>query len=513
MTFIIKQKIKGNTYLYEAVSIWDKEKKRSYQKRKYIGRDPDDKKSESDFFSGDISTKNYGNIFLLEYLSQSTGLASILNAMFPNNYKEILWLTYFDICEASPAYMFQYWQEEHDYSGIRKLNSSAVSQLHNSLSSNSIRIKFINQWIEHLQPKEAIYYDVTSISSYSQGIETVEWGYNRDKEKLPQINLGVVFSKIKSLPIYYYPYQGSITDVSTLKNCIEYLKIAKLSDTMFVLDRGFFSKTNITAMNDVKNGFQFIQPVPMSVKAAKEMLYKYRNELKDVNNAFLYNDELWYYKKTEFDYYDNKLCAHIYYNQKLAAEQRQAFTIDLLAVEAIIKKQIFASQKDFMQYKNTEMQAKHKVFFKWNRTLRAVEKDATKINRFISKFGCFIMATNQKKLDHKQILDNYRQKDKVEKMFDIVKNELDGDRLRTHNDKTTAGKLFIRFIALILYAELSRTMKETGLFKKFSVKELIAELKKIKQTKIKGRQTIFSELSKRQKIIFKAFDIDVKVFS
>ena len=514
MSFIVKQKIKGKIYLYKAVSIWDKDKKRSYQKRKYIGRDPDDKKSKLLFFSGDIITKNFGNIFFLEYLSKSIGLKDILKTIFPDNYKEILWLAYFDICAALPSYMFHYWQEEHDYSGVRKLTSSTVSQLHEFVGkNNSNRVEFINRWIAHIQPTEAIYYDVTSISSYSQGIEAVEWGYNRDKEALAQINLGVVFSKKLSLPIYYYPYSGSITDVVTLKNCLEYLKIAELDDVMFVLDRGFFSKTNIAAMNDKKFGFKFIQPVPMSVKAAKELLYKFRKELKDVNNAFMYNDELWYYCSTTFDYHGYKLYAHIYYNNKLATEQKQSFTIELLKIEAIIKKQFFVSQKDFIQYKKTEIPKKYRDFFKWNRKLQTVEKDAIKIKRLITKFGCFILSSNQSNLQKTQVLDNYRQKDTVEKMFDIVKNELDGDRLRTHNDNTTAGKLFVRFIALILYAEISRTMKKTNLFKKFSVKELIAELKKLKQTKIKGEKTIFSELSKSQKIIFKAFKIKTDIFS
>ena len=80
-------------------------------------------------------------------------------------------------------------------------------------------------------------------------------------------------------------------------------------------------------------------------------------------------------------------------------------------------------------------------------------------------------------------------------------------------DKTTSGKLFVRFIALILYAEISRTMKETNLFNKMSVKELMAELKKLKQTKIKNNKTLFSELSKRQKMIFKAFNISTDAFS
>lgn len=38
MGFIIEQKIKGKIYLYEATSFWDPEKKKSRQRRKYLGK-------------------------------------------------------------------------------------------------------------------------------------------------------------------------------------------------------------------------------------------------------------------------------------------------------------------------------------------------------------------------------------------------------------------------------------------------------------------------------------------
>ena len=36
-------------------------------------------------------------------------------------------------------------------------------------------------------------YDITSISSYSQGNEFVRHGYNRDREPLPQVNMAMLF--------------------------------------------------------------------------------------------------------------------------------------------------------------------------------------------------------------------------------------------------------------------------------------------------------------------------------
>ena len=59
--------------------------------------------------------------------------------------------------------------------------------------------------------------DITSISSYSELIESCEWGYNRDHEDLPQINLCMLFGEDVRLPLYQASYSGSISDVIPAK--------------------------------------------------------------------------------------------------------------------------------------------------------------------------------------------------------------------------------------------------------------------------------------------------------
>ena len=51
-------------------------------------------------------------------------------------------------------------------------------------------------------------------------------------------------------------------------------------------------------------------------------------------------------------------------------------------------------------------------------------------------------------------------------------------------------------------------MRKGDLFKKYTVRELLAELRKIKYSVING-QRIVSEVSKKQRLIFEALDVDV----
>ena len=98
---------------------------------------------------------------------------------------------------------------------IRCRNSTDISGLYERIGRNQKAMEqFTADWIEHMQPIHGIYYDITSFSSYSTGIDYVKWGYNRDKEELPQINMGMVCCQSSGLPFFYKLFPGSIVDVN-----------------------------------------------------------------------------------------------------------------------------------------------------------------------------------------------------------------------------------------------------------------------------------------------------------
>ncbi len=130
------------------------------------------------------------------------------------------------------------------------------------------------------------------------------------------------------------------------------------------------------------------------------------------------------------------------------------------------------------------------------------------IKAVVSKMGHFVLLTNAVDMKKTEILKCYRKRDRVEKVFDIAKNEMDGDRLRSHSQYSADGRLFLKFIALIIYMEITKVMRDNKLFKNYSIKQLLAELKKLKIINIEKNDLFLSELSKKQKNIFKAFGIN-----
>ena len=346
----MEQKIKGNIYLYRVESYWDKEKKQSRQKRTYIGPKNRRKKgNKSKTFN--IINKKFGNIFLLNDVSEKLGLTQLLGELFGELSNDILNLAYFFICDERASYLYSYWLSEQHAPLARRLNSDDVSGVYQNVGGNQQAIAdFFERWVSLCSPNSGIYFDITSISSYSTTLDFVEWGYNRDHENLPQINMGIVCTKKSELPLFYQIYPGSISDVSTLNNCLKRLEWLEIKDVVLVLDRGFCSKANILKLHEMKDKIFFIQPMTFSLKLVKQLIKKNRRHVGKMQNAFKFNEEILYYFETSVELEGHPFRVHIYYNEKAGIDQRHTFLARLFDIEKQIGSREFESMKEYLEF-------------------------------------------------------------------------------------------------------------------------------------------------------------------
>ncbi len=86
-------------------------------------------------------------------------------------------------------------------------------------------------------------------------------------------------------------------------------------------------------------------------------------------------------------------------------------------------------------------------------------------------------------------------------------NDIERKRLRIHTQETFEGRLFLDFLALIIYSRISSVMRKEGINKDLTVQELMYELKKIKLIRLGVRKTIITEVSKKQRELFQSFKI------
>lgn len=103
-------------------------------------------------------------------------------------------------------------------------------------------------------------------------------------------------------------------------------------------------------------------------------------------------------------------------------------------------------------------------------------------------------------------MDNYRAKDADEKLFAQIKVEMDGSRIRTHNEATTDGKTFVTFIACVIRAYMLNKLAKYLTENSTSMKKVFSQLSNITILSNHNGYRFTKALTKKQKQILLAFN-------
>ena len=514
MSSIVKVKnSNGTTYIYDNTTIWDKGLKKYTYKRSCIGKITPDGETIM-YETKSITPKssiNYGNIYFLNELGDRCGLNKILKTVFDSDYEEIKTLSHYMVCQDSSLSNCSKWLELTYSTLSYDLTSQKISSLLKTISDDKI-LNFFKEWVKYRLEKEYIAYDITSISSYSEIIDIVELGYNRDKEKLPQINMEMFFGEESLLPIFYNIYPGSIKDVKTLPNMLKYCDVLNISKIKFVMDKGFYSDSNITELIKAKKKFTIAMPFKSAIAThivdeVKEIIHKPSNIIQNNGNELIYGLT----KTYDWKYQDNnqetikKLYLHIMYDDDKRNE------LETRIMTRVIKQKKELEHFIEIHHKTPEDMSKYNKYFKVkkNRGKFIVEILNNEIEKELAYEGYIVMISNDLK-DINKVFLTYRRKDVVEKAFDNLKNDLDVKRLKVHNGLALKGKMFIAFISLILKTMIFNTIEKEKLKQDFSTNELIRELQKICLINY-GNEKILTEISSTQKKIYESFKIKLPI--
>ncbi|MGI6680593.1 MAG: hypothetical protein ACOX3T_03820 [Bdellovibrionota bacterium] len=144
--------------------------------------------------------------------------------------------------------------------------------------------------------------------------------------------------------------------------------------------------------------------------------------------------------------------------------------------------------------------------------LKSYEKDHEKITDILPMLGVFAFLSNRSAMTPQEALLIYSRRDFAEKAFDNLKNELDNDRMLTHNEKTTDGKSFISFLSLIMWSDLQRTINKNNKKVEKTIHRILEALKMIRRIDNKNLSILLRPLTKKQKDILDALEIDQKIF-
>jgi len=526
MPALFQRTINGQTYLYETSSYRNEEGKprskhiiiakidpitgnpvyhQEYLERMELRGTPvETPKTERSYTESTIlksKIKRYGAFYLFLRIGEQTGLLGVLKETLPHCWEQIFNIACYLIANGNAVAYCSDWIDETEALPCSGMSPAAISELFKSISVSE-RMTFFQKWTALRCEREYLALDITSVSSYSELIQYVERGYNRDKENLAQINLCMLMGIQSSLPVFQAVYNGSLRDVNTLKTTLRLIAPSVPSGNIIpVMDKGFCSVENINAMLDEHNGMHFLISVPFSWKFPRDMVERERKSIDSIANTILIGEDCIRGVSKECTWNrKHRIFAHIYFNPKREVAAKEELYANIASMIELNKKypQKPVDPGKYKKYLNiVQSDAVHPEY---RITVREdVVKDA------LAHSGWLVTVSNHIKEADKAILI-YRSKDVVEKGFLAMKTQLDLGRLRVHSDESMHNKVFVCFIALIIRCRIHKTMLDNGLYWKMTMTRLILILEKLKVQYISGNRILFP-LTKEQKGIYDAFGI------
>lgn len=456
--------IRGNYYLYEYKTVYDKEKKGPKKiSGKLLGRItqqsgliPSGKrqleKAVNQTVFSNLSIKEFGASFLVYQVFSY--YVKALRKAFPDFWQSLLAIAYCRFVYKCPLKSIPFLLAQSylpELLEIKQFNDKTASHVLNTIGSmHEARLAYMKSFV---LKEEYLLMDATNIFSNSELIPLSKTGYNSKKNYDPHFNLMYLYSSKAKRPVYYKLLPGNIREVKAFKNC---LIEAGLSHAVIVADKGFYSIKNIGLLE--AENLKFILPL------------KRDNSLIDyetlADNSFKANDFCFEHEK------------RIIWYRKFKVNNLSLF----LFLDDSLK---LNEERDYLRRIETHPES-------YSFTEYHIRKNT---------FGTIALVTNLQRKAAVDVYQTYKSRMAIETMFDGMKNVLEADHTYMQNEQTLQGWMFINHITLQWYQQLYMDLKEKSMLKKFSVNDYILFLTDLKKVKINGTWHFNEVTAKAQKMM------------
>ena len=368
-----KSNAKGAKYVNLAWNEWDPKRKRSVQRRFYVGRIAPDgegvlvnkrftgggdvrvpledlraRAAERAGFEAWLRTLAggaaapegvarvdiAGDAWLVRHLAEASGLAGTLVQVFgPVEGGALAGLAAHQFATGHALYRAEAWLSQREFPEAWKGPLASESSVHGFVArvggDVARREEFLEAWVRRHKGSSAVVYDTTSVSSHSPSLELAEWGYNRDDEHLPQVNFSLAATP-GGMPLFYRVLPGSIPDVRTVEATLAIARDYGLETLGLSLDRGFFSAANLRGLLELQ--CPLVIGAPWSVAQARQLFKRHRSKLGSPRHAFLYGGAPLRHVADEWRQDGSVLAAHLFFDPGRHAETAVRFERHILAL-------------------------------------------------------------------------------------------------------------------------------------------------------------------------------------
>jgi hypothetical protein len=130
-----------------------------------------------------VSSKIIGHSLLLDLLTSELNILPLLKRIFPLKFTFILSIVYYNVATRIELYKINSWSINHDHPYHDVITAPRISEFLSKISFDEIH-NFMYLWLENFNEEDYLYYDITSISAYSNNNHLATLGDNRGHENL-----------------------------------------------------------------------------------------------------------------------------------------------------------------------------------------------------------------------------------------------------------------------------------------------------------------------------------------
>ena len=524
-TVIVRQGDRSYVYLTTGVQYSSKDKK-SQPKRVLIGKlDEDGKlipnKNYMDLFGRYLELPcnkadyvSFGSYAVTDAICKENGMKELLSSVFDEDGMRILDAAlYMVVSENNRMTHFEDYEYNHVLFSEKPCTDTAVGNLFSRIKPKDIDA-FIKAWVKlHLSDRKIyIAYDSTNMNSVALNLELAEYGHAKDSADLPQVNVSVAYDQNDGRPVFYEMYPGSIIDNTECRKMVERAEHYGCKGIGFVLDRGYFSLSNIRYFEE--HEYAYILMTKGNAVFICEAAEECAAVLKNGYNCFLEEHELYgtTIEKKLFSSSDRKQYVHVYYDERRAAEERIELNKRLVMMDRHLEEK--KGKKIVRKEELKEYEKYYRLRYDDNGYFLAYQRKEKEVKKQIDRCGIFAIVTSEE-MDAEEALNIYRNRDAVEKIFRMDKSYLGNDVFRVHNNEKLEGKVFVSFVALIIRNAIQNRLRP--LYKKnrkeYTVPMALRQYERLGLTKLSDdKYHLRYALTNKQKALLEIHGINEKEY-
>ena len=367
------------------------------------------------------------------------------------------------------------WQFSHPLPYEHGLSEGIYHELFVRIGRDESLVQnFFASRVRSLSEKDAIAYDSTTISTWSEGQIEARYGFNKAGDGLRTIKFLSLYSINTRQPIAYTKLPGNLPDVVTVKNAITQMNALGTKTAELVTDNGYHSQQNLSKL--LQAGFDFLTLAKTSLLWVRDEIDRHMEDffgittacpfdtsthgvtvtlMRDFQKVRKYGGKASGKQAGDVEIFRRRVYLHLFFNPMRQAEDKAAFESELIDIKGLLES---GKQEEELSEPAQRKAAKYlRVNHRGGRiSVTFDEKSCAEANKY---HGFFALVANKEK-ETFEALAKYRKRNTIEAFFRGDKQTADGLRPRVWNADSLRGRMFVQFVAMCYFEYFSEQLRQ-----------------------------------------------------